>query len=67
MSEGESALMTPYEVRREFFGGRLGRNKLYELVKRGDLPAVRLGDRIYFSRKRLTDLFEGQKQPGRTE
>lgn len=56
----ESPLMTPQEVWDEYFRGKLGRNAVYEALKRGEIPSTRIGDRIFVSRKRLIELLDGK-------
>lgn len=60
----ESALMTPNEVWRDYFKGKLGRNAVYEALRRGDIPSTRIGDRIFISRKRLVETLEGGESAG---
>lgn len=55
----EAPLMTPEQVRREFFHNKVGRNWVYEQIRSGALPATKLGDRYFLSRKRLSELLEG--------
>ena len=33
-------------------------------IQRGDIPSTRIGDRIFVSRRKLTELIEGDKKPG---
>ena len=40
MDKKESPVMTPKEVA-DLFKGRLGRNAIYEAIKRGDIPSTR--------------------------
>jgi excisionase family DNA binding protein len=61
MDKQESPVMTPREVC-ELFGGKLGRNSVYEAISRGEIPSTRIGDRIFVSRKKLMDLLDGDKK-----
>lgn len=38
---------------------RIGRHTLYEAVKRGEIPAIRLGRKILFSKSALMGLWSG--------
>jgi hypothetical protein len=58
----DSPVLTAKEVC-SLFKGRLGRNAVYEAIKRGDIPSTRIGDRIFVSRKRLEALIEGGEKP----
>jgi excisionase family DNA binding protein len=57
-SKQESPVMTPKEVA-DLFKGRLGRNAVYEAIRRGDIPSTRIGDRIFVPRRKLMDILEG--------
>jgi hypothetical protein len=45
--EPETILATVEEARRLLFGKRLGRNAFYDAIKRGEVPSVRIGRRIF--------------------
>ena len=62
MENAESPILTVREVI-QMFKGRLGRNAVYEAIKRGDIPSTKIGDRIFVSRKRLEALIEGDRTP----
>jgi len=42
---------------------RIGRNLAYEAVKRGELPAIRVGRRVLVPRRALERLLEAGQQP----
>ncbi len=44
--------LTPHEVR-DFLG--LGRDSVYKLIESGELPARRLGQRLFIPKKALTE------------
>jgi hypothetical protein len=43
----EAILATVKEARALLFGKRLGRNAFYDAIKRGEIPSVRIGRRIF--------------------
>jgi hypothetical protein len=45
--EPETILATVEEARRLLFGKRLGRNAFYDAIKRGEVPSIRIGHRIF--------------------
>jgi hypothetical protein len=46
-SEPKAILATVEEARVLLFGKRLGRNAFYDAIKRGEVPSVRIGRRIF--------------------
>lgn len=42
---------------------RLGLNSTYEAIRRGELPALRVGRRLLVPRAALEDLLKGSKEP----
>ena len=42
---------------------RIGRNLAYEAVKRGELPAIRVGRRLLVPKRALERLLEAGQQP----
>ncbi len=58
----DSPVMTPKEVA-DLFKGRLGRNAVYEAIKRGEIPSTRIGDRIFVPRRKLLDILESGCEP----
>lgn len=56
-----SPFLTPEQCRAEFFPNIMGRNKFYEAMKAGQIPGVvKIGDRLFISRKAMQDLAEGK-------
>ncbi|MDN5687780.1 MAG: helix-turn-helix domain-containing protein [Brachybacterium sp.] len=52
------------EEARQLLG--IGRNQAYEAVRRGDIPSLRIGDRILVPRRRLMALINGDvEEPDR--
>jgi len=45
--EPKAILATVEEARGLLFGKRLGRNAFYDAIKRGEVPSVRIGRRIF--------------------
>jgi hypothetical protein len=45
--EPKAILATVKEARALLFGKRLGRNAFYDAIKRGEVPSVRIGRRIF--------------------
>jgi hypothetical protein len=45
--EPSAILATVEEARELLFGKRLGRNAFYDAIKRGEVPSVRIGRRIF--------------------
>lgn len=39
----------------------LGRNQIYDAVKRGEIPALRIGNRILVPTERLRAMLEGSR------
>lgn len=56
---GEHALWTATDVARFL---RVGRNRPYELAERGELPCIRIGQRLRFDPSRVRDFLERQTQ-----
>jgi excisionase family DNA binding protein len=53
----EKALLSPKEVY-EAFGGAIGYNAVYELVRSGRIKSIRLGRKILVPRSELEDWLE---------
>lgn len=45
--EPDPILGTPMEARRLLFGDRISRNGFYEAMRRGDVPSIRIGRRLF--------------------
>ena len=50
-------LLTPIEVSKLFFAGQKSTAAVLNAARRGLIPSVRIGRRVYFSREKLTDFF----------
>jgi excisionase family DNA binding protein len=57
--ERRISLTVTVEEAAELLG--IGRNSAYEAIKRGELPAVRIGRRLVVPRQALLRMLEGQK------
>lgn len=61
---GDRTLVLTVEEAAELLG--ISRGLAYELVRRGDLPSIRLGRRLVVPRRRLLALVEGSEaEPAR--
>ncbi len=47
----------------EYIGGGVGERWVYEAIRRGDLPGVKVGGRWLINRERLEQVLAGQLDP----
>lgn len=58
-SESMPAVLTPAETFRLL---RIGRTSGYAMIRKGELPSIRIGRRVLIPRAQLLRLLEGQPQ-----
>jgi excisionase family DNA binding protein len=46
---------------------RLGRDATYEAIRRGEIPAIRIGRRVLVAKRALRRLLAGEPEEGRNE
>jgi len=55
--DGEKEVLTAREARKLL---RLGHNQIYAAIKRGEIPAIRIGGKLLIPRRALLRLLEGK-------
>lgn len=62
MDDRKPALLTPEQARTDpaYFNGEISRNRFYDAIRRGDIPSIRLGHKIFIPRARLEAIINGQ-------
>lgn len=62
MSLSEKNLLTVKEARSELFENAISEYKLYEMLRQGVLPSVRVGSKYLLRRKTIIDWMAAQEQ-----